>query len=83
MKIFVTGSNGFIGKNLIEKLKEIGGYEIVLIDRENSKYRIKSEVLTSDFVFHLAGINRPEMEEEFIEGNSGLTSELLELLEAT
>ncbi|WP_346848493.1 NAD-dependent epimerase/dehydratase family protein [uncultured Clostridium sp.] len=80
MKVLVTGSNGFIGKNLIEKLKEIGGYEILSIDKENSKEELKSGVLTSDFIFHLAGINRPEKEEEFFEGNSGLTGEIIELL---
>jgi len=80
VKVLVTGSNGFIGKNLIEKLKEIGGYEILSIDKENSKEELKSGVLTSDFIFHLAGINRPEKEEEFFEGNSGLTGEIIELL---
>jgi len=80
VKVLVTGSDGFIGKNLIEKLKEIGGYEILSIDKENSKEELKSGVLTSDFIFHLAGINRPEKEEEFFEGNSGLTGEIIELL---
>lgn len=80
MKILVTGAKGFIGKNLIEKLKEFSQYEIMTIDRENSKEELREGVLNADFIFHLAGINRPQNEEEFFQGNSGLTEEIVSIL---
>lgn len=83
MKVLVTGSNGFIGKNLVEKLKEVGTREIVCIDRENTKEELIKSVLEADFIFHLAGINRPKDEKEFFEGNSGLTGEIVELLKSS
>lgn len=82
MKVLVTGANGFIGKNLVEKLKEIGKYEIIAIDKENTKEELTNGILTADFIFHLAGINRPETEEEFFKGNSGLTGEIINILKS-
>lgn len=80
MNILVTGSNGFIGKNLIEKLKEIGTHQIICVDKENTKEELINGVISADFIFHLAGINRPKDEKEFFEGNSGLTGEIVDLL---
>ena len=82
MKVLITGAGGFIGKNLVEKLKEANKYEIITIDRENTKEELHQGVLSADFIFHLAGINRPETEEEFFEGNSGLTGEIINLLKS-
>lgn len=80
MKVLITGASGFIGKNLVEKLKELNKYDIITIDRGNTKEQLCRGVLDADFIFHLAGINRPENEEEFFEGNSGLTGEIIKLL---
>lgn len=80
MKVLVTGAGGFIGKNLVEKLKEKNNCDMILIDKENSKEELNQGVLEADFIFHLAGINRPEKEEEFFEGNSGLTGDIIKLL---
>lgn len=80
MKILVTGANGFIGKNLVAKLNEFKEHEIILIDKQNSKGELKEGVLSADFIFHLAGINRPKNEEEFFQGNSGLTEEIVSIL---
>lgn len=80
MNILVTGANGFIGKNLVATLKRLENCEIILIDRENSKDELKEGLLKADFIFHLAGINRPKSEDEFFEGNSGLTGEIVEFL---
>ena len=64
--ILVTGANGFIGKNLIEHLKELENINIVKYDINNNEDELKEFVLNADFVFHLAGINRPKDESEFI-----------------
>lgn len=79
MKIVVTGASGFIGKNLLEKLKE-EGYEVFSITRKTSKEEASAMILKANFIFHLAGVNRPEREEEFFEGNSGLTGEIIKIL---
>ncbi len=80
MKVLVTGAKGFIGRNLVEKLKEHGNYEVIEIDKDNSKEELRWGVLNSEFIFHLAGVNRPKTEEEFFKGNSSLTGEIIELL---
>lgn len=80
MKVLVTGSNGFIGKNLVAKLNELSKYEIISIDRNSSKEELIDGLLEADFIFHLAGINRPKHEKEFFEGNSGLTGEIVKIL---
>lgn len=82
MKVLVTGANGFIGKNLVAKLNELGNNEVICIDRENSREELLKSVLDADFIFHLAGINRPKDEKEFFEGNTGLTEDIVETLKA-
>ncbi|MDK0557889.1 NAD-dependent epimerase/dehydratase family protein [Clostridium perfringens] len=80
MKVLITGAKGFIGKNLVSTLEREDKYEIICIDRENSKEELEKGVLNSDFIVHLAGINRPKNEEEFFKGNTGLTEEIIEIL---
>ena len=80
MNILVTGSNGFIGKNLIFELKNRGYNNIFECDKDTELSKLEEYALKCDFVFHLAGINRPEDKREFMEGNFGFTSELLKLL---
>ncbi|MEG1009365.1 MAG: NAD-dependent epimerase/dehydratase family protein [Clostridia bacterium] len=80
MKVLVTGSNGFIGKNLVEKFNELKDYEIITIDKDNSKEDLVNGIISSDFIFHLAGVNRPKNEQEFFEGNTGLTEEIISIL---
>lgn len=80
MKVLITGANGFIGKNLVAKLNELKKYELILIDKDNTKEELKNALLEVDFIFHLAGINRPKDESEFFEGNSGLTGEIVNIL---
>ena len=72
MRVLVTGSNGFIGKNLIISLNELGiSYEV--FTRRNSTKDLQGLIKKSDFVIHLAGENRPEDEDDFEVVNSGLT----------
>lgn len=80
MKILVTGSNGFVGKNLVSELKNRGYLEILEYRRDTSKELLDEYTKECDFVYHLAGVNRPKDESEFMSGNFGLTSEILELL---
>ncbi len=79
MKVLITGARGFIGKNLCFHLKE-NGIEVLPFDRENTEEDLKNYLLEADFIVHLAGINRPLKEEEFIDGNVNFTVKLLSLL---
>ena len=73
MKVLVTGAKGFIGRNLVATLKQDKNLEVIEIDIEHSKEELKKATLEADFIFHLAGVNRPKDEKEFFEGNTGLT----------
>lgn len=80
VKILVTGAKGFIGKNLLAELKNRGYENIFEVDIDTSKELLNIYSKECEFVFHLAGVNRPKDEKEFMEGNFGFTSELLNLL---
>jgi UDP-2-acetamido-2,6-beta-L-arabino-hexul-4-ose reductase len=80
MKILVTGAKGFIGKNLIAELKNRGFSQIFEYTRDSNLALLEEYINECDFVFHLAGVNRPQSENEFMEGNYEFTSQLLELL---
>lgn len=80
MKILITGANGFIGKNLVAELNNRGYQDLLLFDTETSLDLLDSYCKEADFVYHLAGVNRPEKPEEFMQGNFGFTSVLLETL---
>jgi len=79
--VLVTGSEGFIGKNLIVRLKELDNVEIKSFDKEEDADTLKKFLKESDFIFHLAGVNRPEKVEEFKKVNTGLTKSVIDLLE--
>lgn len=80
MKILVTGAKGFIGKNLIAELKNRGYENIFEYDLDSTIDDLDKYTKECDFVFHLAGVNRPKNEKEFLKGNFGFTSTLLEYL---
>lgn len=80
MKILVTGSNGFIGKNLIAELKATTDHEVFAFDRDTNLNLLDSYCEETEFVFHLAGVNRPKEQSEFMESNFGFTSTLLNML---
>lgn len=92
MNILVTGAKGFVGKNLCESLKNIRdnkdrmrpGLEINDIfeyDIDTNSLLLDEYCEKADFVFNLAGVNRPENPDEFMKGNFGFTSQLLDTLE--
>jgi UDP-2-acetamido-2,6-beta-L-arabino-hexul-4-ose reductase len=80
MKILVTGAKGFIGKNLILELKNQKYTDIYEYDMESTIDELDNFAKDCDFVFHLAGVNRPKDQKEFLEGNFGFTSMLLDSL---
>lgn len=80
VKILVTGANGFVGKNLIAELNNKGYEDIYKVTRETEQSLLDTYTKECDFVFHLAGVNRPDDEKEFMQGNFHFTLELLELL---
>ncbi len=80
MKILVTGAKGFIGKNLIAELRNRKYTEILEYDRDTDPSLLEEFCIEAEFVFHLAGVNRPEEESEFMEDNFGFTSDLLNSL---
>ena len=79
MRVLVTGANGFIGKNLLVHLHE-QGVEAVQFTRDMTPGALAAALDGVDFVFHLAGVNRPRDTAEFAEGNAGLTEQLCDLI---
>ncbi|ULL19399.1 NAD-dependent epimerase/dehydratase family protein [Paenibacillus sp. H1-7] len=82
MKILVTGARGFIGKNLIAHLKNKGPHQIFEFGREDDESILEKYTRECDFIFHLAGVNRPNDVNEFIEGNSDFTIRLINFLKS-
>lgn len=80
MRILITGANGFIGRNLVAELRNRNINDLYIYDKDSTLEELDCYCKNADFVFHLAGINRPENEEEFMLGNFGFSSTLLDTL---
>lgn len=73
MRVLVTGANGFLGKNLLQHLAERAEVEVVTYTRDDSPSQVRQLLNGVDFIFHLAGVNRPQNESDFATGNADLT----------
>lgn len=80
IKILITGAKGFIGKNLIAELNNRGYENIFKFDLDTTDEELEIFTKECEFVYHLAGVNRPENPEDFMKGNFGFTSKLLDSL---
>lgn len=91
MNILITGAEGFVGRNLHHALAcirdgkdrthpELRIENLYLFDRNTDAAVLEEGCKNADFVFNLAGVNRPQNAEEFMEGNFGFASDLLNLL---
>ncbi len=76
MRALITGANGFIGRNLAQRLMERADTEVIRVTREAAVDDLPRAVASADIVFHLAGVNRPADPAEFETGNVGLTARL-------
>jgi len=94
MKILITGAKGFVGKNLVSALesirdskdkvhpvcKDTSKLEIYCYDIDSTEAELEEYCKNADFVFNMAGVNRPKNSEEFMQGNFGFASKLLDTL---
>ena len=76
MKVLITGANGFVGKNLQLYLAERSDVQVVCFTRSDDLAQLSVMIQGVDFVFHLAGVNRPLDPSEFVSGNTDLTQAL-------
>ena len=91
MNVLITGAKGFVGKNLTCALQNIKDgkdktrpnlkiEELFLYDIDSTSQELETACEKADFVFNLAGVNRPQNPEEFMQGNFGFASTLLQTL---
>lgn len=76
MKVLITGANGFVGQNLIAHLGERDDIDVVRFTRDDDLSSLPGLVAQVEFIFHLAGVNRPVDPQEFNTGNTDLTGAL-------
>lgn len=80
-RVLVTGARGFIGSNLVLRMRELG-FDVDGFDVEDDPASLPARVRAATAVVHLAGVNRPQDPQEFTEGNAGLTARVCAAIEA-
>jgi UDP-2-acetamido-2,6-beta-L-arabino-hexul-4-ose reductase len=81
MNVLVTGSKGFVGRNLCSVLRTMSNVAVLEFDCDNTSAELEAKLCEAEVIIHLAGVNRPKNEEEFKAGNAGLTEEICVILE--
>jgi UDP-2-acetamido-2,6-beta-L-arabino-hexul-4-ose reductase len=76
LRVLITGANGFIGRNLLVRLQERADIHTIFYPSNLQTSQLEDYISNVDFVFHLAGVNRAESDNEFINGNDKLTHDL-------
>jgi UDP-2-acetamido-2,6-beta-L-arabino-hexul-4-ose reductase len=80
MRVLVTGSAGFVGRNLCVRLRELGYGDVFEVCRNTPQQDFERALISADFIFHVAGTNRPREPGEFVTGNVALTAFLCRTL---
>lgn len=75
--VLVTGSNGFIGKNLVEALRRMRDVRVMRFDTDTDSALVDSYLESAEIIYHLAGVNRPKNREEYEIGNAVFTREII------
>ena len=81
--VLITGAEGFVGKNLLVTLQQRNDLHILCFDVQDDPGSLNSLLEQADFIFHLAGVNRPQNPDEFRSGNTGLTEQICHHLVAS
>ncbi len=79
MNVLVTGSDGFIAKNLIIGLKHLK-YKVIKFNKKNNLQQLENKILKSDIIFHLAGENRSKNKKDFLENNVNFSKQISEII---
>ena len=82
MRILITGANGFIAKNLIAHLNINHDFKLLTFNHENNEKELIDKLANADWVFHLAGVNRPKSESEYLTGNTNFTQRICKAIKS-
>jgi UDP-2-acetamido-2,6-beta-L-arabino-hexul-4-ose reductase len=80
--VMVTGADGFVGRNLVVALRQQENIRLIEFDVGSPMEKLETGLHGADIIFHLAGVNRPEKPEDYLEGNAGFTKKLCGRLQA-
>jgi UDP-2-acetamido-2,6-beta-L-arabino-hexul-4-ose reductase len=80
MKVLVTGAKGFLGTHLVRALLEIPGVDVITFCRNDELKSLDAKLVQANFIFHLAGVNRPQNKDEFAVSNVNLTARITDIL---
>ena len=81
MQILVTGSQGFIGQNLVTELLQLQSYTVDSFNRDDAESSLEPKIIKADAIIHLAGENRPSDDGEFERSNHQLTRKICQVIE--